>query len=456
MNQHFKYSRGAQDNQRLVDMLADLIGDNSVSLEGNNDLKDAIVKLIQETSPGPEPTPGGSMLSTYLTFEAPENLSDSIPIYFTALYMGEEAGGEVLEESIRTIEVSTDNGLTWTQMTPEFYEGEPRNYADVCIGELSQGGQKILVRGDNSGYVDPDNYVCHNFQVGAYDDCYVYGNIMSLIDSENFAELTEITEPIAFAYLFASDFDLPGVNPVKDESTRLVLPATELSMGCYSQMFYCDRAITESPVLPAEYIPMTAYAAMFWGCSSLEKITCLATDGDDICTGDWVENVAASGVFVKSPDEDGFWSALANIEAEYGIPVGWTVQNYGEEPTPTPSDGGFILCLPNLMDALDGNSYATFESISAAALALGVSSDYLEDALYNKIPFALSYDVEVRDKTISFLSKSWDCVLDRPSTAAPTLVFIAEDTTRIFIAVNPFDGSVSIEVTEGGGSDPIL
>ena len=57
MEQHYKYARGEQKDRRLMDMVADLAGDNSVVLEGNNDLRDAIVEIAESVSPSPGPSP---------------------------------------------------------------------------------------------------------------------------------------------------------------------------------------------------------------------------------------------------------------------------------------------------------------------------------------------------------------------------------------------------------------
>jgi hypothetical protein len=61
---------------------------------------------------------------------------------------------------------------------------------------------------------------------------------------------------------------------------------------------------------------------MFRGCSSLNSITCLATNiSGEACTFDWLNGVAQTGTFTKSSD-------MTDWETGYNaIPSGWTVQN---------------------------------------------------------------------------------------------------------------------------------
>jgi len=62
------------------------------------------------------------------------------------------------------------------------------------------------------------------------------------------------------------------------------------------------------------------YQQMFYGCTSLTSIKCLATDvSASDCTSNWVDGVAASGTFTKAASMSS-WSTGNN-----GIPSGWTV-----------------------------------------------------------------------------------------------------------------------------------
>jgi hypothetical protein len=56
------------------------------------------------------------------------------------------------------------------------------------------------------------------------------------------------------------------------------LPATTISNYCYAEMFQGCTSLTEAPVLPATRLQLFSYQQMFQGCSSLNHITCLATN----------------------------------------------------------------------------------------------------------------------------------------------------------------------------------
>lgn len=97
-----------------------------------------------------------------------------------------------------------------------------------------------------------------------------------------------------------------------------ILPATTLGANCYDSMFKNCISLTYSPELPATII--TGYGSMFYGCSSLSKITCNGTNtGTYWDIAHWVEGVASFGIFYKNPSMND-WSI-----GDDGIPAGWDV-----------------------------------------------------------------------------------------------------------------------------------
>ncbi len=168
------------------------------------------------------------------------------------------------------------------------------------------------------------------------------GNIMSLVDEENFATITTM-EGASFAGLFAgntcgfeaSGLLLPattlsencysgmfaGCSELTDTPTEL--PALTLAPGCYSNMFEGCDMIPAAPHLPATELVDRCYASMFSGCGTIEQVTCLATtiNGTD-CTTDWLNGVKPYGTFTKAKGAS-CWSSGSN-----GIPSGWTVNEY--------------------------------------------------------------------------------------------------------------------------------
>ena len=87
-------------------------------------------------------------------------------------------------------------------------------------------------------------------------------------------------------------------------------------------MFRRCTSLTTAPALPAATLLFHSYDQMFRGCSSLNEVTCLATDiSATECNTDWLSNVASTGTFYKSPNMSG-WTTGAS-----GIPSGWTVED---------------------------------------------------------------------------------------------------------------------------------
>jgi hypothetical protein len=175
-------------------------------------------------------------------------------------------------------------------------------------------GDKLLVRGYNSGYanyMDPYQYNCF-VSTGDFD---VQGNIMSLIAGNDFENVVSLQDQYAFASLFANCTHLIHAH-------NLILPATDFASGDYREMFSGCTSLVSGPTLPALKPFIASYDSMFYGCSSLTSITCLATDISEYgCVDDWMYGVAANGTFTKNP-------AMSSWETgDSGIPTGWTVQD---------------------------------------------------------------------------------------------------------------------------------
>lgn len=136
-------------------------------------------------------------------------------------------------------------------------------------------GDKVAFRGDNAKYFG-NGTPTYDSHISSTADVYVYGNIMSLISSTDFATLTTLTGKDAFSHLFC----VPGDNPweiipnttIKSHPTKdLVLPATTLTNMCYQYMFAGCQGLTRAPELPATDMTVACYASMFQDCISLTK-----------------------------------------------------------------------------------------------------------------------------------------------------------------------------------------
>lgn len=184
----------------------------------------------------------------------------------------------------------------------------------------------------------------------------VYGNIMSLLYGGNFVGQTTFpsidlynSDPVSlvtqnynkeyFLKLFSSDTNLVDARNLVLPATTLAgscyggmfqgctslvnapeLPATTLASFCYTEMFYNCTSLTTAPELPATTLSGYSYNNMFNGCTNLNYIKAMFTTTPSTnYTGNWVNNVASSGTFVKNA------AATWDVSGVNGIPSGWTV-----------------------------------------------------------------------------------------------------------------------------------
>lgn len=161
-----------------------------------------------------------------------------------------------------TIEYSFDN-KNWTSVS------ERNIYIPFNPGDC------VYLRGNNEKYsiAQLDGSDLTGTSISTDGKCYIYGNIMSLIDAENFTERFNFTEIGPFVLLFAGATDLRN-HPEK----TLELPATTLTEGCYAFMFQGCTGLTTTPVLPATSTKYACYGWMFYGCTSLTEAPELPAD----------------------------------------------------------------------------------------------------------------------------------------------------------------------------------
>ena len=196
-------------------------------------------------TPTPEPDPT-LMLKTPLTLEAAV------------------AGAKVTFKAdnanvAKDIEYSTDGGATWTS------GNTGGSGVEVTLANI---GDKVMFRGDNSqyGYDNGTSQATHN-SISCTADCYVYGNIMSLIDKTGFATNKVLpTGTYTFYNLFKDNTYLKN-HP--NAAYTLELPATTLKEYCYRSMFSGCKALVTPPVLPATKLENSCYSTMFRSCSSM-------------------------------------------------------------------------------------------------------------------------------------------------------------------------------------------
>lgn len=157
-----------------------------------------------------------------------------------------------------TLEYSTD-GSTWTSYSV--------TTSGVAI-TLDNIGDKVMFRGTNTKFAKDasSNRSYSYFSLGG--DCYVYGNVMSLINSTDFATTTAFADGSSynFCYLFKACTKL-----YNHPTQSIVLPATTLVTACYCHMFDGCTNLTSAPDLPATTLAIDCYAYMFCANTNLAE-----------------------------------------------------------------------------------------------------------------------------------------------------------------------------------------
>jgi hypothetical protein len=276
------------------------------------------------------------------------------PLTFEAMEDGATVTYSVSAGDLPAVEYSTD-GSTWTA------------YSDPVT--LAHAGDKVYFRGTHDTY---KNSAGNNARFSCSDDCYIYGNIMSLVNKTDFAATTTfgagdrnfsrmfsgnthlknhpskdlvlpatVMRSESYSYMFngctgltrvpalpamslapscyeSMFYNCTGLTSVPED----LLPATTLSESCYNSMFQSCTNLTEAPALLAAQIPPSAYANMFYGCSNLTKVTCTATyRQNENSNHNWLSNTAEHGTLYTTLES--VFVNLAIGEGNSSIPTGW-------------------------------------------------------------------------------------------------------------------------------------
>lgn len=170
-----------------------------------------------------------------------------------------------------------------------------------------------------------------------------YGNIMSLVYSDNFIGQTALLNSNQFRGLFVYNSNLIDIKGLVMPATSLtercyfcmfqesgitsapygLLPATTLSSQAYGYMFAEASSLTNAPDLPASSLTYQSYVGMFRN-TSVNYVKCLATSMNGTDGGStyvWLRNVPSTGTFVKDRRST-IWGTGENY-----IPSGWTVES---------------------------------------------------------------------------------------------------------------------------------
>ncbi len=156
-----------------------------------------------------------------------------------------------VDEDACTIYYSKDRGNTWTRLSAS--DVSQTNSFSVSTGDV------VSFKGNRAWYGNQNNDF---YYFGSTCRFVVSGNIMSLINGSSFETLNSFSKTYVFRRLFNDCTKLV-------DASRLVLPATTLSQGCYEFMFDGCTSLTIAPKLHATSLKPYCYSHMFRGCTSL-------------------------------------------------------------------------------------------------------------------------------------------------------------------------------------------
>lgn len=296
----------------------------------------------------------GQMLGSYLTLEIIEPGRLMI-----SSYSGDSYVQPTISYSI--------NGGEWSEPATLI------SFNGTTAPTLS-AGDIVRLKGDND-YTARYPYDYHHLEIGYEDDGYAifkaYGNVMSIIDSQNFMNMPEetigdITGTVShnLAGLFrgakglvdASLLCLPaqivygqGYYRMFAECTNLVygpeLPAICTSSYCYYSMFRgCTALTTAASTLPATKVDPYSYSEMFSGCISLT--TAPSLPATKVCTFGYQYMFANCWSLTRAPE-----ISAIEFEGEYNCEymfAGCTALTAG--PSVLPATTLNRLCYSHMFD----------------------------------------------------------------------------------------------------------
>lgn len=186
-----------------------------------------------------------------------------------------EAGTITISNPLNRRIMYNAEGYGFTHMTTVYTTDNPIEIAVTA-------GQRVILGGENETYADANG----PSQIFFNTDCYVYGNVMSLVNWQYYGSperdsRVSTAKDWAFTRLFggwsATDSRPHLLNhPVK----TIELPATSVGKGAYRLMFAFCTNMTVAPELPATTFtggPYSTtennqpYGAMFYYCPSLRR-----------------------------------------------------------------------------------------------------------------------------------------------------------------------------------------
>lgn len=251
------------------------------------------------------------------------------PLTFEAYEAGASVTFTLAEGVTGNVIYSTDSGATWSDYT----SGTEISLASV--------GDRVMFRGNNASYYNDPNY--SHFVTSK---CYIYGNVISLINSTIYGWGRVLTGNHNFDHLFYNNQDMKShpTNSLRLSATftpycyeamfsgcsSITTPPymynSEVNTGCFKEMFKGCTSLTESPYLPATSLNTDCYKEMFYGCYNLSTVICLAKTNKDYGCTNWLYDAGRDVTGVKTFYKNS--TTTWGDSSPSTIPEGWTVANY--------------------------------------------------------------------------------------------------------------------------------
>lgn len=174
-------------------------------------------------------------------------------------------------------EISKENGADGTWKKYNVSGGTGKNITlnkdeELCVRATRETYQNVA-----DDFVENSTFfsIQNNPLMTADKKVYIAGNIMSLI--QDGLKTGVLPADLAFAGAFAKNGDTSTIDIDPDDP--LILPATTLTRGCYTRMFFRCTGLTTAPALPATTLADFCYYNMFRQCSNLTDLSLFsATD----------------------------------------------------------------------------------------------------------------------------------------------------------------------------------
>lgn len=257
---------------------------------------------------------------------------------FTALANGTftlTIGASVALSDLAYVEYSTDEGETWVKTN-----NVASTTVTITTPTITQGNRVLwrgsgirMARGTSSDNYSTFSATCnHNIE----------GHIGSLLHGTDESNFGTIPSTYAFTLLFSGDTKLISSSNLEladnianycyarmfngcsnHESTFKEIRAKSLTAYSMNRMFYGNSKLEKAPdILATSASGNYVIQYAFYNCNKLAYIKCLLTSKSSTTFGNWVSNVASSGIFVKHIN------ATWTDSGASGVPTGWTIIYY--------------------------------------------------------------------------------------------------------------------------------